>query len=543
MRALSIKNLIIKDMVSYQKYLYMGIELKFITEKNISKIIIYVFIIIMTSMILMISYFYVKNTYEDFDLQMEKFVQEYYKNQKISLKKEIDTIIDIIKYNATKSGEDELAVKEDTVRLLNNVSFEKDKSNYIFVYEILDINGGDNFAKLLVNPNRPDLIGKYISTHYEDINGKKFREAFMDDIRVKGESYTGYAYKKVYTEEIKQKLSYFKYFPRWHWVIAVGVYVDDIEEEIAKNRELLKTRVQKQVVQNILLFLLFLSLAIVISILVSQKIDEVLKAYQRKVQSKSAALKELNETLERRVDDEIEKNREHEQLLVQKSRFIALGEMISNIAHQWRQPLSELSSIFMFVKFKYSMGQLDEDMMNQKSKEAERVLEYMSHTIDDFRNFFMPKKEAEKFNLRSAMDSIMTIISSALSNNSINITICVDANIYLNTYINEFEQVVLNIITNAKDVLIEKEVKNPWIKVYTQEDEYNITIFVEDNGGGIQVKPRNKIFEPYFTTKKDSDGTGIGLYMSKTIVDKNMNGKLRVRNSEHGARFEIIIPK
>ncbi len=136
--------------------------------------------------------------------------------------------------------------------------------------------------------------------------------------------------------------------------------------------------------------------------------------------------------------------------------------MISNIAHQWRQPLSELSSIFMNVKFMYELGKLDDKIMEQKSKEAETVLEYMSHTIDDFRNFFScQKKEKEKFNLRSAMDSIMTIISSALSNNHINITICVDNNIYLNTYLNEFEQVVLNIITNAKDVLIEKDVKKP----------------------------------------------------------------------------------
>ncbi len=494
-------------------------------------------------MIFMISYFYVKNTFEEFDIQMEKYVKDHYTNQKITLKKEIDTILDIIKYNATKSGENETELKKDTIRLLNNISFDKEKSNYIFVYEILDINGGDNFAKLLVNPNRPDLLGKYISTNYEDTNGKKFREAFMDDIRVKGESYTEYAYKKVFTDEIKQKLSYFKYFPRWHWVIAVGVYVDDIEKEIKKNRELLHKRIQRQVVQNILLFLLFLSLAIVISILVSQKIDEVLKVYQRKVQSKSAALKELNETLERRVEDEIEKNREHEQLLVQKSKFIALGEMISNIAHQWRQPLSELSSIFMFVKFKYNIGQLDEETMNKKSKEAEIVLEYMSHTIDDFRNFFMPKKEKEVFNLRSAMDSIMTIISSALSNNKINITICVDGDLTINTFLNEFEQVVLNIITNAKDVLIEKKVENPWIKIYTEETNSSIIIYIEDNGGGVKVEPKNKIFEPYFTTKKDSDGTGIGLYMSKIIVDKNMNGKLRVRNTLEGTKFGISIPK
>ncbi len=517
--------------------------MQIITEKNISKIMIYVFMIIMTSMIFMISYFYVKNTYQDFDIQMDKFAKKYYHNQKDILKKEIDTIIDIIKYNATKSSEDEKELKADTIRLLNHISYDKNKSNYIFVYDILNIEGGDNFARFLVNPNRTDLIGKLISTNYVDINGIKFREVFLKDIRLIGESYTQYAYKKIFTDEVQQKLSYFKYFPRWNWIIAVGVYLDDIEYDIAKKKLLLKKRVKKQVVQNILLFLLFLVFAIVISILVSQKIDEVLKTYQKKVYSKSQALKELNETLEKRVEDEIEKNREHEELLVQKSRFIALGEMISNIAHQWRQPLSELSSILMFIKFKYDINKLDEKTMNQKSKEAESVIDYMSHTIDDFRNFFMPKKDKERFALRTALDSIMTIISSTLSNNKINITICIDDSITLNTYINEFEQVILNIITNAKDVLIEKDIKKAWIKIYTTEDEYSITVIIEDNGGGVQVKPKNKIFEPYFTTKKDSDGTGIGLYMSKTIVDKNMNGKLKVRNTEYGARFEIVLPK
>ena len=464
--------------------------------------------------------------------------------KKSILKKEINTIIDIINYNATKSDENESELKGDMVRLLNNITFDRDKSNYIFVYEILDINGGDNFAKLLVNPNRPELLNKPISTNYKDVNGKKFREKFMQDIRIFGESYTKYSYKKVYTNEEKMKLSYFRYFPRWNWVIAVGVYVDDIEKEIAKNKEHLTNRVQNQVFQNIFLFLLFLSMAIVISILVSQKIDDVLKHYKKSVQSKSKALKELNETLEKRVAEEIEINREHEQLLVQKSKFIALGEMISNIAHQWRQPLSELSTIFMFIKFKYSLGQLDEELMKQKSKEADLVLEYMSHTIDDFRNFFMPKKEKEKFSLKTAMDSVMTIISSSLSNNSINITICIDNNQVLNTYLNEFQQVILNIISNAKDVLISNKIESPWIKIYTKDDEVDkIIIIIEDNGGGIKVEPKSKIFEPYFTTKKDSDGTGIGLYMSKIIVEKSMNGKLRVKDGEFGARFEIILPK
>lgn len=497
----------------------------------------------MTTMILMISYFYVKKTYEDFDKQMEKYVQDYYKNQKTMLKKEIDTVIDVIKYNAAKSAEDEKELKEDTIRLLNNISFDEDKSNYIFVYDIININGGDDFAKLLVNPNRPDLIGLAISTNFKDDNGKKFREIFMNDIRQKGESFTEYAYKKVNSEVAKQKLSYFKYFPRWKWVIAVGIYTDDIEKEIASNRELLKKSIQNQIIQNIILFLLFLSIAIVISILVSQKIDEVLKSYQNRVKAKTDELNELNENLEKRVKSEIEKNREHEQLLVQKSKFIALGEMISNIAHQWRQPLSELSSIFMNIKFKYYMNKLDEQTMDKKVNEAEAVLEYMSHTIDDFRNFFLPKKSKEEFDLNSSIESIMTILSSALSNNSINVEINIPKEIKINTYSNEFQQAVLNIITNAKDVLIENKIEKPWIKLSARNTQKNVILLIEDNGGGIKVEPKSKVFEPYFTTKKDSAGTGIGLYMSKVIVERNINGKLRVRDAKYGARFELYLPK
>ncbi len=248
----------------------------------------------------------------------------------------------------------------------------------------------------------------------------------MRSIRKKGDSFNQYAYKKPKSNEIKQKVSYFKLYKHWNWVISIGVYTDDIEKEIALKRKDLKQRVKTQVVQNILVFLLFLTIAIVLSILVSEKIDDVLQNYQNKVKAKSKELMQLNQNLEKKVKEEVSKNREHEQLLVQKSRFIALGEMISNIAHQWRQPLSELSSILMFIKFKYSMNGLDEEIMQQKSQEAEKVIDYMSHTIDDFRNFFMPKKDKETFLLNSAVESVITILSSALSSNKIKITINID---------------------------------------------------------------------------------------------------------------------
>jgi len=497
----------------------------------------------MSSMIFMISYFYVKNTYADFEIQMDKFIEEYYENKKKTLKKEIDTIFDILNYNITKSNFSEIELQSDAIRLLNNITFEENESNYFFVYDIKNMEGGDDFAKLVVNPNRVDLLGEFISTNYKDAKGKKFREEFMRNIRKNGESYTKYTYKKPNSDAVKQKLSYFKLYKQWNWVIALGVYTDDIEDEIALKKKALEKRIQKQIGQNIVLFVMFLSLAILISIVVSQKIDEVLKTYQNKVKANAKELEDLNKSLENKVKEEIEKNREQEQLLVQKTRFIALGEMISNIAHQWRQPLSELSSILMNIKFKHSLNALDTQTMEQKLKEADEVLEYMSHTIDDFRNFFMPKKEKEEFYIYKVLDSVMTILSSALENFNIEVIINIDKNTKLNNYLNEYQQVILNIMKNAKDVLVEKKVKNPYIKITAYEENDYVVLFIADNGGGITVEPKGKIFEPYFTTREDSDGTGIGLYMSKIIVDKNMKGKLRVRNTKDGAKFGIHIPK
>jgi len=510
--------------------------MSFVNEKNLPKIIIYVFMIIMSSMILMISYFYVKNTYTNFEIEMQNFRQQYHNQQKINLKREVNTIIDVIKYNIIKDNADEEEQKEDVIRLLNNISFQETKSNYFFVYEILNFEGGDDFAILKVNPNRRDLIGQKISTNYEDSKGNKFREKFLNDIRVLGESYTQYSYKKLNSNEIKQKISYFKLFPEWNWVIAVGLYMDEVNEVIENKRKTLELEVKNQVMQNIVLFGMFLSIAFLISLAVAKKIDEVLKNYQNQVR-----LNELN--LEQRVKEELEKNREQEQLLIQKSKLIALGEMISNIAHQWRQPLSELSSILMTIKFKHQMKKLDDLTMEKKSNEAEKVIEFMSNTIDDFRYFFMPKKEKEEFYLIDAINTVMNIVSSSIHNSNIELIIKVDKEIKLYSFMNEFQQVVLNIVNNAKEHLVNKNIQNAFIKIYSVQKNGVISLIIEDNAGGIEIEPKNKIFEPYFTTKHDLDGTGIGLYMSKIIIDKNMKGKLKVRNTQKGAKFIIILPR
>lgn len=517
--------------------------MKIITEKNVAKFIIYLFIIIMSLMVASISYYYVQNAYDDFDKDMEQFVQEYYNTQKQSIKKEVEMVTDIIRYHSLiATPENESDIKEEVVRMLHNISFQEGKSNYVFVYDVKNIQGGDEFAIMLVNPNRPDLLGKAVSSNYEDENGKRFREEFLENIRKKGESFTQYAYKKPYEDKIKQKLSYFKYFENWNWIIAVGIYLDDIEKDIEHRKALLKSKVQKRVAQTIFIFLGFLSVAIVFSILVSQKIEEFFNEYKQTVQKKSDDLLELNKNLEKRVKEELSKNREKEQILIQKSKFIALGEMISNIAHQWRQPLSELSSVLMTIKFKYTMGKLDNEFLQTKTREADKLIEYMSHTIEDFRNFFMPKKEKEEFLIYDSIQSVMTIIGTALKDNNIVVNIDVNKEAKLNSFLNEYEQVLLNIISNAKDILIQNKIKEPTIDISLQESKGYIALHITDNGGGIQVTPKSKIFEPYFTTKDYAHGTGIGLYMSKIIIEKNMKGKLRVKNVHNGACFQILVP-
>jgi len=497
----------------------------------------------MSAMIFAISYFYVQNTYDDFKKDIQEFAQNYYDEEKKSLKKEVNTIIDILNHNIAKSNLSNEKVKQNTIELIKSINFEEAKSNYFFVYEIKNLKGGDNFATMLINPNRVDIEGRKISTNYEDINGQKFRDKFMEDIRQNGESYLKYSYKKPNTTNIQYKVSYFKYFEKFNWVIALGIYIDDIESKIELKKAILESKIKKQISQNIALFLVFLIVAIIVLFIVSYKINSILKKYEKIVLNYANELEALNTNLEEKIKKQIEENREKEQILIQKSRLIALGEMISNIAHQWRQPLSQLSSIFMFIKLKHDLNLLDSKTMQSKSKEATKVLEYMSQTIDDFRNFFLPKKNKEEFYLYKAINSIMSIISSGLNSSNIIVKINIKKDILVKTFLNQYQQVVLNILTNAKDVLLEKNIPNPTIKIYAKNSEDNTILFIEDNGGGITIKPKSKIFEPYFTTKDKNSGTGIGLYMSKIIVEKNMKGKLKVDNINFGARFAIYIPK
>lgn len=270
------------------------------------------------------------------------------------------------------------------------------------------------------------------------------------------------------------------------------------------------------------------------------KINEVVIIYHDITELKeySDQLQELNLNLERMVNEAVEDIRKKDQLIIHQSRLAAMGEMIGNIAHQWRQPLNSLSLLIQNIKDAYDYNELSKEFMEKMEKQALKLIEHMSHTIDDFRNFFKPDKQKVKFSIKESINRVLDIVSATFDNHRISIYFDIKEDIFIEGYPNEFGQVILNLLTNAKDLFIEKKIKNPYVKINVYKENKSVIIEVLDNGGGFTDTVLKNLFQPYFTTKEH--GTGIGLYMSKYIIEKNMNGKMKAFNRDEGACFQII---
>jgi PAS domain S-box-containing protein len=234
-----------------------------------------------------------------------------------------------------------------------------------------------------------------------------------------------------------------------------------------------------------------------------------------------------------------EKLREKENMLFKQSRLAQMGEMINMIAHQWRQPLSAISATTNTLILKNERGVYESELFEDRLQKIANYSQHLSTTIDDFRNFFKTHKEKEETTLEVVIKDIVYMIQPLLENNSINIVTDFKYNKKVNIYSNELKQVLLNLIKNAEDVLIENKIVGPEITIRTfNEDDYAV-LSIEDNGGGIDNAIIDKIFDPYFSTKLDKEGTGLGLYMSKIIVQEHCAGILTVENDFKGAVFKI----
>jgi signal transduction histidine kinase len=251
----------------------------------------------------------------------------------------------------------------------------------------------------------------------------------------------------------------------------------------------------------------------------------------------------LNSDLENRVEEEIEKNRQKDSLLLHQAKLAAMGEMIGNIAHQWRQPLNVISMLFQKINRQYKHGTLSDDIVDSMLVQAMDTISHMSQTIDDFRGYFEPNKEKKEYSLTQVIQQSISLVESSFSLYNIDIKTAVKDEITLCGYPEDLKQVLMNLLNNSKDAIKGNEVVEGMVEFHVEKiDEKNALILFQDNGGGIPSDYIEKIFEPYFTTKHKSQGTGIGLYMSKRIVEERIEGSISVSNNELGACFKIIIP-
>jgi len=250
-------------------------------------------------------------------------------------------------------------------------------------------------------------------------------------------------------------------------------------------------------------------------------------------------LKEANKGLTSAVKSKTAENLKQQRLLQEQSKLAAMGEMIGAIAHQWRQPLNALGLSIQNLEYDFDDGRVDEDFIKQYVKKNKETIGFMSQTIDDFRNFFRVDKIKEEFDVKNAIEETFSIQEDSLKKHNIRVTITGD-NFSIYGFRSEFQQVILNILTNAAYELKQGSIKDPSIDIILGNESISIT----DNAMGVDIEIHDRIFEPYFTTKDQGEGTGIGLYMSKIIIEDNMGGTLSVKNKKDaGASFIIDFKK
>ncbi len=252
-------------------------------------------------------------------------------------------------------------------------------------------------------------------------------------------------------------------------------------------------------------------------------------------------LERLNNSLEEKVELEVEKNKQQQLLMLHQSRLAQMGEMISMIAHQWRQPLNTLSMLSNTVVLKYRRGKLDADIIDYFSTNSDKQIQQMSKTIDDFRDFFKPEKEKIDYCINDIITNSIDMLNPVFSKYDLIVKYENKDKFYSNGFPNELGQAFVNIINNAKDALVENEIIDKVIVVNLEQKEDSAIITIIDNAGGIPEDIIDRIFDPYFSTKLEKNGTGLGLYMAKLIIEEHLDGEISVENIDGGAEFKIIL--
>ncbi len=398
------------------------------------------------------------------------------------------------------------------------------KNGYIFII---------TYDTTYLSHMRPSFWGKSAVAN-NDAKGIKKVIQDLINIAKKGEGYSSYIQNKKPGSDLPtHKLSFVKGLQNWSWMIGTGFYEDDIKETLKRKKTELNTKYQNYIQNTIIISILLTIVLLFISIYISKQLRKRFINYKKE------------------IEEHITHNNKQQNIISQQAKMAAMGEMISNIAHQWRQPLSTITAASTGMRVQKELGILNDQYFFDGIDNINQSAQHLSHTIDDFRNFFHSSKEEIEFNINTTFNKTITLLNAQFKNKNIQIIQDI-AEITLKNLENEFIQVLMNLLNNARDELIKKspeQLRLILINVYQKDS--NIIIEIKDNAGGIPPALLPRIFEPYFTTKHKAQGTGIGLYMSKEIIEKHMQGTLEAKNESfdynkqnyHGANFIITFPK
>lgn len=279
--------------------------------------------------------------------------------------------------------------------------------------------------------------------------------------------------------------------------------------------------------------------------IVATKLEEKVRELEEALLLREKAEEELrtvNAGLEERIAREVEKNREKDHIMAHQARLAAMGEMLSNIAHQWRQPLNNISLIVQNLYLEFSDGTLDNETFSANVAECMKHLSYMSRTIDNFRAFYHPDQNRQLFSLCSVTTDTIALVREDLEAHGINIQAAAECGAQVNGFRNEFTQVLLNIIVNAKEALLTRQTPSPCIRITCVQHAGKALVTITDNGGGIAPDIMERIFDPYFTTHFMSPGAGMGLYIAKVIIEKHMQGSISIRTTATDTEVSIELP-
>jgi signal transduction histidine kinase len=550
--------------------------------------------------------FNVKINFENFVNELKKVIVKFEKKHTKEHLEDIKYIYEFL-LKEYKSPQEIKKLLKELIYYKN----QKEMNRYIFVLEVYNLNGGENFAKMIINPNVKKLEGKFLNSNFKDVKGHKFREDMLKIARTKKEGFVSYYYKDPITGKIEKKITYMIYLPKIHWIVASGVYVNYLNFLAQRYKKYLV----RDVVLNMIVVFLFLVFITLIMIYMhnrllkefhkeNEKEKEILKLiplideditsfkfdspYLKKAfeimgvekfgvfkgkervfgdaefedenaikykryyfvfkDKKEEFLPVLNhiasiffqafkkqgyeQRLVNKIKEQIEKIKEKDKELIIKEKNAALGEVVGNISHQWKQPLNAISGVTNNLLLDLELGECNKENIKKSLKEIQKITKNMADIINVFRRLYKNNSIKDVLSLKEVFDNVFLIFDS------IGVKIhkeIEDCSFY--GYLNELEQVILTILSNAKDEFKRKNIKGE-IYIKAKCGDY-ITIEIEDNAGGVDEEIKEKIFDEFFSTK---NSTGLGLAFSKKIIEKSFNGKIWVENTKKGAKFVITFP-